>query len=196
MAETIKLSAPAMRGFWEIPVCFEDDSLLALDKPAGLPCAPDPAAGGLPSLTSMLHAGIAAHKTWAQQHRLSFLGLVRRLDTDASGIVLFAKSREVQASLADLFGTEKPIDHHLALVAGAPDAERFEVTAKIAADPLRPEWRCVDARNGKKSKTGFAVLEKFAGYTAVRCRPHTWREHQVRVHLQSVKLPVVGDSIY
>lgn len=196
MVETIKLSAPATRGFWEIPVLFEDEWLLALAKPANLLCSSSPTEVDRPSLTQLLHAGITAQKPWAQQRGLSFLGLARRLDFEVGGVVLFAKSQAVLAELANLFGTEKPADDYLALVVGTPEADQFEVTVKIAPDPLRPELSRVDARQGRKSKTRFEVVEKFAGYTLLRCRPLTWREHQIRVHLKSVRLPVVGDPSY
>ena len=70
---TIKLSSPATREFWEIPVLFEDEHLLALDKPAGLLTSPDRYDPQRPNLMKLLHAGIAAGKPWARERNLTYL---------------------------------------------------------------------------------------------------------------------------
>lgn len=194
--ETIKLSAPATRGFWEIPVLFEDEHLLALDKPAGLLASPNRADVTQPNLTQLLLDGIAAQKPWATQRGLTYLSLAQRLDFEASGIVLFAKSKAVLVGLADLFGTEIPVRNHFALIAGEPSSDHFEMMAKIAPDAFRPDQGRIDPQRGKKSKTVFDVVEKFTDYTALRCRPLTVRLHQIRVHLKHAGFPVVGDGIY
>lgn len=194
--ETIKLSAPATREFWEISVLFEDEHLLALDKPAGLPASPSRAETDRPHLTQLLHAGIAAQKPWAAQRGLTYLSLAQRLDAEASGLVLFAKSKAALVALADLFGTETPVRRHFALITGAPASDHFEMTAKIAPDPLRPEQGRIDPLRGKKSRTLFDVVEKFAGYTVVRCHPLTARPQQIRVHLRHAGFPIVGDGVY
>src|SRR5277367_3542723 len=84
MSAAIKLSSPATREFWEIPVLLEDDHLLALDKPAGLLTSPDPSTPERPSLLEMLHAGIAAGKPWATARNLVYLNIPHRLDPDTT----------------------------------------------------------------------------------------------------------------
>src|SRR5262252_8066137 len=104
----IKLSSPATNEFWEIPVLFEDEHLLALDKPAGLLTSPDRYDPNRPNLMKLLHAGIADGKPWAVEQKLTYLSNAHRLDFETSGVILLAKTKPVLVELANLFGTEKP----------------------------------------------------------------------------------------
>jgi len=194
----IKLSSPAARGYWEIPVLFEDAHLLALDKPAGLLTSPDRYDPDRPNLMKLLHAGIAAAKPWAKERSLTYLSNAHRLDFETSGVILLAKSKEVLVTLANLFGSEKPAKGYLALVRGEPPEKQFEVDAKLAPHPVKPGLMRVDPKNGKKSKTRFEVLEDYAkfGYALLRCEPLTGRTHQIRVHAAHAGLKIVGDELY
>jgi RluA family pseudouridine synthase len=198
MSAVIKLSSPATREFWEIPVLFEDDHLLALDKPAGLLTSPESEDVELPNLMKLLHTGIAEAKPWARERGLSYLMNAHRLDFDTSGVILLAKSKPAFIALADLFGTDKPTRKYLALIRGEPAEDRFEVDAKIAPHPVQDGLMRVDSENGKKSKTRFEVLEKFprAGNALLKCEPLTERTHQIRVHLKHAGFAVVGDQLY
>jgi RluA family pseudouridine synthase len=196
MTNTIKLSSPATRQFWEIPVLFEDEHLLALDKPSGLLASPNLAQPEQPSLISLLHAGIAEGKGWAQQRKLTFLRNTHRLDAEASGVLLLAKSKPTLIAMANLFGAEKPVQRFVALVAGAPPEDQFQVDAKLTSHPTQPGRVHVNPRQGKQSRTRFVVLEKFSRWTLMQCEPVTGRTHQVRVHLRFAGLPVVGDELY
>jgi len=192
----VKLSSPTTREFWEVPVLFEDDHLLALDKPAGLLTSPDRYDPHRPNLMKLLHAAIAAGKPWARERGLNYLMNAHRLDFGTSGVILLAKNKPALVSLANLFGSEKPLKKYVALVQGSPAKNEFEVDAKLAPHPVKIGLMRVDAKNGKKSRTRFAVLEKFSSYTLLRCEPLTGRTHQIRAHLRYVRLPVVGDELY
>jgi RluA family pseudouridine synthase len=196
MSATIKLSSPATREFWEISVLFEDEHLLALDKPAGLLASPDRLDPSRPSLMRLLHEAITAGKPWAASRGLTYLSNAHRLDADTSGVILLAKSKPVLVQLADLFGVEKPLRKFLALVAGTPPEDRFQVNAKLAPHPVLPGQMRVDPRGGKRAETRFTVLEKFARHTLLQCEPLTDRPHQIRVHLWNSGLRVVGDALY
>jgi len=196
VSAAIKLSSPATREFWEIPVLFEDEHLLALDKPGGLLVPPDPDNTERPSLMKLLHEGIAAGKPWAQQRNLTYLNHAHRLDTEASGVLLLAKNKTMFMALADLFSAEKPLKRHIALVWGSPLDKNFEVDAKLSQHPLKPGQMCVDARTGKKSRTKFEVLEQFSDWSLLNCSPFTDRNHQVRIHLKHAGFPVVADELY
>lgn len=195
---SIKLSSPATREFWEIPVLYEDEHLLALDKPARLLTSPDGIDLERPDLMKLLHAGIEAGKPWARERGLTYLNNAHRLDSDTSGILLLAKNKPAFVALADLFGAEKPLKKFSALVRGTPPENQFEVDAPLAPHPLKLGVMRVDPNDGKRSKTRFAVLEDFPrhGYALLQCEPLTSRTHQVRVHLRHVDLPVVGDELY
>src|SRR5579862_9582010 len=95
MSEVIKLSSPATREFWEIPVLFEDDHLLALDKPSGLLTSPDRYDAQRPNLMKLLHEGITLSKPWAAQRKLTYLMNAHRLDFETSGVILLAKTKPV-----------------------------------------------------------------------------------------------------
>jgi RluA family pseudouridine synthase len=192
----LKLSSPAARRFWEIPVLFEDEDLLALDKPAGLLTSPDRYDRQRPNLMKLLHAAIAAGKPWARERGLNYLMNAHRLDFETSGVILLAKRKPVLVTLANLFGSEKPLKQYVALVHGTPAEEEFTVDAGLALHPARTGLMRVDPKTGKRSRTLFAVRERFSGWTLLRCTPLTGRTHQIRAHLRHAGLPIVGDELY
>jgi 23S rRNA pseudouridine955/2504/2580 synthase len=196
MNAVIKVSAPATKQFWEIPVLFEDAELLALDKPVGLSTVPEGSDPNETCLMKLLHAAIAEGKPWAVERQLTFLTNVNRLDPETGGVLLLAKSKPTHAKLADLFGANQPARKYVALVHGAPQDEHFEISGKIGPHPTIPGMMWVDPKAGKKSQTSFDVLERFADQTLLRCQPLTERPHQIRVHLQNSGLRVVGDQLY
>ena len=196
MSEAIKLSSPATREFWEIPVLFEDQHLLALNKPSHLLTSPDRNDAQRPNLMKLLHAGIERGAPWAKQRGLSYLMNAHRLDFETSGVILLAKSKPILVALANLFGADTPGKKYLALVHGAPPKDSFTVEAKLAPHPVNIGLIRVDEKGGKRSRTQFEVFETFAGYTLLQCRPLTSGNHQIRVHLRHVGLPIVGDALY
>src|SRR5882757_1323013 len=120
MSEVIKLSSPATREFWELPVLFEDDHLLALDKPSRLLTSPDRYDAERPNLMKLLHSGIERSAAWARQRGLVYLMNAHRLDFETSGVLLLAKSKPVLVALANLFGAGQTAKTYLALVHGNP----------------------------------------------------------------------------
>ncbi len=196
MSAVIKLSSPATREFWEIPVLHADDHVLALDKPAGLPISPDRQDPARPSLMPLLHAAIAAGKPWVVELGLTYLANAHRLDPDTSGVLLLARSKPVLVQLANQFGNHQPELKHLALVRGVPRADRFEVDARLSPHPTVPGLVWVDSRAGQRSLTRIEVAERFSGYALLHCYPVTGRTHQVRVHARHAGLLLVGDTLY
>lgn len=196
MSDVLKLSSPETGEFWEIQVLFQDDDLLALNKPAGLLTAPDPVDANRPSLIQLLHHGIGDGKPWARQRELSYLMHARALDFEVSGVILLARNKPALVKLADLFGSEKPVLRYIALVQGQPGENTFSVEAKLAPDPVRPEFVRINPRHGKRARTQFHVRERFDGWTLLTCEPLTARPHQIRVHLKSLRLPIVADPLY
>lgn len=196
MSDVIKLSSPSTHEFWELPVPFEDEHLLALDKPAGLLTGPDPAQPERPSLLELLHAAIRAGKPWTAQRGWSYLMPAQRLDEGASGLLVLAKSKPALVALLNQFNADPAVREYHALVHGNPPEQAGDIDAKLAPDPARPGITRVDARRGKRSRTHFEVVERFARFTWLHCTALPDRAHQVRVHLRTAGFPVVGDTTY
>jgi len=192
----IKLSSPDTHQYWEIPVLYEDEHLLALDKPAGVPLARDAQKPGTPSLAELLRGGIQRGAAWSREQGRDYLATSQRLDIEASGLVLLAKSKPVLITLLNAFGSEQPGRSYVALVQGTPAEEKFRNGAKLAANPVMPGAFRVDPHRGKRSLTAFEVAEKFDGWTLMNCEALTDRKHQVRVHLRNLGLPLAGDELY
>lgn len=196
MSDLIKLSSPATHEFWQVPVLYEDAHLLALDKPSRLLISPDRYDPRRPNLMKLLHRDLERGAPWARQRLLSYLANAHRLDFETTGVILLAKDKPTLVALADLFSAEKPTKTYVALVHGTPAEHSFRVSARLAPHPVEPGLIRVDEKNGKKAITDFEVRERFSGYTVVTCRPLTGRTHQIRVHLQRARLPIVGDAVY
>jgi RluA family pseudouridine synthase len=144
----------------------------------------------------LLHVAIAEGKPWARERGLTYLMNAHRLDFETSGVMLLAKNKPVLVTLANAFGTEKPWKQYVALAQGAPLQDRFEVEAKLAPHPVRAGLMRVDPKRGKRARTIFEVLERFSGWTLLKCEPLTCRTHQIRVHLRHARLPIAGDESY
>lgn len=165
-----------------IPILYEDEQILAVDKPEGIASIPDRS----PEKTDVLSV--------LSQQRGRPLLVVHRLDKDVSGVMVFAKTPEAHVALNQQFQGHQVEQTYLALVHGVVKAEMGQIDK-----PLRQfgSGRMgVDESQGKASLTTFKVKERFNRYSFVMAQPATARRHQIRVHLYSLGHPVVGDSLY
>ncbi len=169
-----------------LKIIYQDEHLIAIDKPAGLLSVPGRGAD---------LQDCALHRV---QQRFSSALLVHRLDEATSGLLLFALSPAVQKALGAAFESRKVQKIYRALVHGISLPDNGVIDASIAADwPNRP-LRKVDAATGKLSITHYKTLSKDECLTQSLCRlePQTGRTHQLRVHMRHIGHPIVGDKLY
>ncbi len=174
-----------------LTILYEDDDLLVIDKPAGLPVHPAP---GHPShtLVNAVLNYLPALKGDAGDLRP---GIVHRLDKDTSGLILVARNRAAQAHLAAQFAARTVAKTYLVLVRGTLTPERGVIEAAIGRDS-RNRQRMAVVEKGRAARTAYEVKKVFRGYTLAEIHPETGRTHQIRVHLNAIGYPVVGDATY
>lgn len=170
-----------------LAIVFEDDDLIVIDKPAGLVVHPG---AGVPDRT-LLNALLAHAPMLTGVPRA---GIVHRLDKDTSGLLVVAKNVSAQAHLAEQLSTRTMRRVYLAVVHGDPPASG-RVDAPIGRD-ARVRTRMAVSRRGREARTSFRVLERYGHAALIECRLDTGRTHQIRVHLQHIRHPLAGDTVY
>ena len=175
---------------------FEDDWLLAIDKPSGIAVHPGPGPREETILDIFRHDYPQIEKMEEKERP----GLVHRLDKDTSGILLLAKDEKTMLKMQKLFKQRKMEKTYLALVIGRMRHRNGTIDAPIARS-LRNRAKFEVPRgdpgeHARDAVTDFSVVYEFPEFSLVRLVPHTGRTHQIRVHLAYFGNPVMGDKIY
>ncbi|TXH25612.1 MAG: 23S rRNA pseudouridine(1911/1915/1917) synthase RluD [Elusimicrobia bacterium] len=170
-----------------LPIVFEDDHLLVLDKPVGLVVHPGNGNWSGTLLNALLHhaPSLAA---------VARGGIVHRLDKDTSGLMVVAKTPEVQTSLVRQLQARTVKRCYLAVVRGVVD-QAGVVDAPIGRHPS-VRTRMTVLATGKPARTHYRVVTRFLACTLVECALETGRTHQIRVHMSALGHPLVGDPVY
>ena len=163
---------------------WSDESLLVINKPAGISSLPHGYDSHRPHLRAILEPNFG--KLW----------VVHRLDIDTSGVMIFARSPEAHKELNILFADRQVDKRYHALVVGEPQWGKREVRLPLVPDGDRKHRTIIDPRRGKHAHTDLLLLERFEGYALVEARPHTGRRHQIRAHLAASGFPIVADALY
>jgi 23S rRNA pseudouridine1911/1915/1917 synthase len=171
-----------------LDVVYEDEHILVIDKPAGL--VVHPASGNWEGtlLNALLHHA-------PQVEALPRAGIVHRLDKDTSGLLVVAKTIPAQTELVRQLQSRTVKREYRAIVWGIVHG-RGVVDAAIGRDPHHRKKMAVVKHFGKPAITHFEALETFSWHSYVRCLLETGRTHQIRVHMQFIKAPLVGDPVY
>ena len=173
----------------DLPVIYEDDNVVVINKPVGV--------------LSHAKGGIVDEKTVADffAKRTSFgvdtnrPGIVHRLDRATSGVMIGAKNSETASLLQKQFSERKAKKSYTAIVTGVPDPVSAKLDLPIERNPRQPSQFRVGT-NGKSATTTYEVLQSNNKMSLVKLTPTTGRTHQLRVHMQYIKHPIVGDAVY
>jgi 23S rRNA pseudouridine1911/1915/1917 synthase len=170
-----------------LKIVHEDAELIVIDKPAGLVVHPG---AGQPDST-LLNALLAHAPQLAGVPRA---GIVHRLDKDTSGLLVVAKTVTAQVSLVRQLADRSMGRTYLAVVQGDPPASGT-IDAPLGRD-VRSRVRMAVTQRGKPARTRYTVIERYGEAALVQCRLDTGRTHQIRVHFQHIRHPLVGDTVY
>jgi 23S rRNA pseudouridine1911/1915/1917 synthase len=178
----------------EIPleVLYEDSQVIVINKPRGM--VVHPAAGNYEG--TLVNALLEHCADLSGINGVMRPGIVHRIDKDTSGVLMAAKTDRAHLSLARQIKDRTVTRRYITLVHGNIQEESGIIDAPIGRHPTDRKKMAVNVRNGKEAITHFKVLERFGAYTLVEARLKTGRTHQIRVHMDYIGHPVVGDPKY
>lgn len=165
-------------------IIYRDEHLLVLNKPSGLLAVP----GRGPDLQDCLSA--------RAQHEFPTALVVHRLDRDTSGVFLMALNADTQRALNRQFAAQAVAKRYVAVVFGSPTADQGVIELPMRKDFDNPPRHMIDVEQGRAARTEWRVIERQADCARLEVSPKTGRSHQIRLHLQSIGHPILGDNLY
>lgn len=188
----------------ELPILFENEDLVAVNKPAGIMTHPD-GRNTEATASDWFAANYPESATVGETQRLpdgtelARPGVVHRLDRETSGVLVFAKTNEAHAFLKEAFQNREAKKTYLAFTYGTPKEKKGTIEFSIGRS--RQDFRLRSAQPKAKGTlreaiTHYLVLAEENGYGLIKLMPETGRTHQIRVHLKAIHHPVVADALY
>jgi 23S rRNA pseudouridine1911/1915/1917 synthase len=187
-------SAPPSRAEPEdlpLRILYEDDDVVAIDKPAGMVVHPAPGAWHGTVVNALLHRRLVSRQLSEERP-----GIVHRLDKETSGVLLVARNSRAQLELARAFRERLVKKTYLAIVLGLPRPPSGALEWAIGRHPRERKRMSIRSRSPRAARTRYAVLESFGALSLLRLEPESGRTHQIRVHLAATGHPVLADPLY
>lgn len=176
---------------YDLEVVYEDDDLIIVNKPQGIVVYPGAGKEEISVVAALLGSGVKLYET----EDVERIGVVHRLDKDTSGLIVLSKSEVAHNALLKLFKERDIIRKYYALVDGDVIHDYGTIDAPIGRDEHNRTKMSITS-DGREAKTFFKVKERYDGFTLLECELHSGRTHQIRVHMQYIKHPIIGDPIY
>ena len=175
-----------------LDVRYEDSDVIVVNKPKGMIVHPT-----MGKQRDTLVNGLLHHcKDLSGINGVLRPGIVHRIDKDTTGLLIAAKNDKAHLSLAEQLKDKTVNRLYYALVHGVLEHDYGTIDAPIGRDPKDRQKMCVTSKNSKNAVTHFKVIERFKNFTLVECRLETGRTHQIRVHMQYIGFPIMGDPKY
>ena len=191
LPEPKPLDVPATK--MELDIVYEDEDVLVINKPKGLVVHP---AAGHQEDTLVNGLLYAKGDSLSGINGILRPGIVHRIDKDTSGLLAIAKNDLSHTVLASQLKDHTMARTYEAIVCGSFKEDSGTVDAPIGRHPSDRKKMCVTARNSKHAVTHWEVVDRYPGYTHIRCKLETGRTHQIRVHMAHIGHPILGDTIY
>lgn len=174
----------------DLPIMYEDDDVLVINKPTGVISHSRGKYWYEPSVASFLRQKIGGDASPTDR-----AGIVHRLDRATSGVMICAKNEAALSFLQKQFGDRTVQKTYMAIVAGVINPPTAVIDMPIDRNPKKPSTFRVGS-NGKASQTAYNTVRSTDKYSLVELKPKTGRTHQLRVHLKHLGGPIVGDELY
>jgi len=175
-----------------LEIVYEDDELIVVNKPSGLVVHP----GHGRRDGTLVNALLGRRTTLSTLGGPARPGIVHRLDRETSGLLVVAKTDTAHVALSRAFAMRQVRKHYAALVWGHPDPADGVIETPIGRSRSNPILMSIHGRGSREASTHYSTSEQLRGFSHLTLQPTTGRTHQLRVHLKSIRKPIVGDARY